>query len=76
MLGASRTLEVAKEFQKIVAREYALETQIVRAENESWYFIYSQTFDDKKVADTEKEKALSLDTKGVFVGNPWLYIVK
>ena len=76
VLGASKTLEVAKEFQQIVLREYGEETKIIRDASDTWYFVYTKIFEDYKEAHLERDRTEKLDTKGIFVGNTWCYITK
>jgi type IX secretion system PorP/SprF family membrane protein len=74
VIGATKTLAVAKQYQQIINREYGEETKIVRSDTDSWFFIYTKSFDNKEDASIEKERAIKMDSKGILVGNPWRFI--
>lgn len=76
VVGAFKTLPATKEFQNIVLREYKEETKVVKSESETWYFIYTKSFDDKEEANKEIERTYNLDSKHIFTGIPWPVIIK
>ena len=73
VVGACRKLKHAKDFQKIVQREYELNTKVVRNSRDTWYLIYSAEINSVKEAKKELKKARASDTKGVYFGKPWIY---
>jgi type IX secretion system PorP/SprF family membrane protein len=75
IIGASKTLSYAKEFQKIVLREYGEETKIIMSESGTWYFIYTASYDNKKQADQELQRTTKLDVKSIFLGGPWPMVI-
>jgi type IX secretion system PorP/SprF family membrane protein len=75
VVGAFKTLPSAKDFQKVVQREYGEETKVIVSESGTWYFIYTASFDDKAKADAELKRTTQLDTKGLFIGTPWPFVL-
>lgn len=73
IVGACRKLNQAKDFQKIVLREYELSTKVVRNSRDTWYLIYSAEINSVKEAKKELKKARASDTKGIYFGKPWIY---
>jgi 4-diphosphocytidyl-2C-methyl-D-erythritol kinase len=75
IVGASKTLALAKEFQKIVLREYSEETKVIMSESGSWYFVYTASYDNKKQAAQELQRTSKLNVKGLFLGEPWPLVI-
>ncbi|HEV7232112.1 MAG TPA: PorP/SprF family type IX secretion system membrane protein [Bacteroidia bacterium] len=75
VVGASKTLANAKEFQKIVLREYGEETKVIMSESGTWYFVYTASYDNKKLAAQELQRTSKLNVKGLFFGEPWPLVI-
>ena len=73
IIGATRSIENAKKFQGVIAREYDLSTQVVRNSKDSWFLIYTKVSNDYKVSLEELARVKKIDTKGIYVGKPWIY---
>jgi type IX secretion system PorP/SprF family membrane protein len=73
IIGATRNIENAKKYQGVISREYNLSTQVVRNSKDSWYLIYTKVSSDYKVSLEELARVKKLDTKGIYVGKPWIY---
>jgi type IX secretion system PorP/SprF family membrane protein len=73
IIGATRSIENAKKYQGVVQREYTLPTQIVRNSKDSWYLVYTLSTKDYQVSVEELARVKKLDTKGIYVGKPWIY---
>ena len=74
VIGASVSLDVAKQFQKMVIREYGEETKIVRGEGSVWYFVYTKSFANTNDAAKEQNRMSKMDEKSLFIGIPWCLI--
>ena len=74
VIGASITLDVAKQFQKMVVREYGEETKIVRGESGTWFFVYTKSFENTNDAAKEQNRMSKMDEKSLFIGAPWCLI--
>ncbi len=73
VVGACRKLENAKKFQKMVMREYELETRVLRNKRDTWYLIYTEQVFSKEEANFVLKIARQQDKKGLYVGKPWIY---
>lgn len=73
IVGATRSAEQAKKFQKVVFREYKLMTKIIRNNNDTWYFVYSLQTQDINAARKELDRVRKMNNKNIFVGKPWMY---
>jgi len=73
VVGASRKLENAKKFQKIVLRENKIQTNVIRNNKDTWYLIYTAQVDSPEEASFELNIARNSDKKGIYVGKPWIY---
>lgn len=73
IVGATRGIENAKKYQGIVAREYNLQTQVIRNSRDSWFLIYTMATDDELAATEELKRVKQLNTKNIYVGKPWIY---
>jgi type IX secretion system PorP/SprF family membrane protein len=73
IIGATRDIENAKKFQGVVQREYTLSSQVVRNSKDSWFLIYTLASKDYQVALQELSRVKKIDTKGIYVGKPWIY---
>ena len=74
VVGAVTKLDGAKLLQKIIKREYGEDTYVVQDDNQFWYFVYTKAFDTKDDALKERDRADKMDTKSIFIGDPWYYI--
>ncbi len=76
VIGATRTIKTAKKYQTIIAREYKETTSIVQNDKKTWYLIYTKK--TKSVEDAQKElkRVKKVDTKGIYVGKPWIYEIE
>jgi type IX secretion system PorP/SprF family membrane protein len=74
VIGASVSLDVTKQFQKMVLREYGEETKIVRGEGSVWYFVYTKSFENTNDAAKEQNRMAKMDEKSLFIGIPWCLI--
>jgi hypothetical protein len=73
IIGAHRTLEDARAYQKMIRRETTVRPEILHNDNETWYFIYS---DQLKSAKDAKHKIKELESNNVMpliIGYPWVY---
>lgn len=73
IIGATRGIENAKEYQGIVAREYNQQTMIIRNSRDSWFLIYTVVTDDIDAAQKELKRVKEINTKDIYVGKPWIY---
>ena len=73
VVGATREMKEAQNFQKIVAREYKLKTRIVRNAKGTWFLIYTLETKNTKAADTELKRVKKVNTKDIYFGKPWIY---
>lgn len=74
VVGAVTKLDGAKLLQKIIKREYGEDTYVVQDDKQFWYFVYTKAFDTKDDALKERDRADKMDTKSIFIGDPWYYI--
>ncbi len=74
VVGAVTKLDGAKLLQKIIKREYGEDTYVVQDDVGFWYFVYTKSFDNKNEAIEERNRADKMDSKSVFIGDPWFYI--
>lgn len=72
-VGAFKVLGNAKTFQQILQREYSLDSRIVQNTKESWYLVYTKKSNKKDELNSEINRLIKLDTKSIFIGNPWVY---
>ena len=73
VVGATRGMKEAQNFQKIVTREYQLKTRIVRNAKGTWFLIYTLETNSTKAADTELKRVKKANTKDIYIGKPWIY---
>ncbi|GAA5042236.1 hypothetical protein GCM10011506_44480 [Marivirga lumbricoides] len=76
IVGAFKTLKYAKLFQKILLRELNLETSVVQSQRISgvnYFFIYTNSHVDFLEAQKEINNLSRMDSKGIIIGNPWIY---
>ena len=73
VVGATREMKEAQNFQKILTREYKLKTRIVRNSRASWFLIYTLETNDKKEANKELKRVKKVNTKDIYFGKPWIY---
>lgn len=73
IIGATRGIENAKKYQGIVAREYDLQTKVIRNSRDSWFLIYTLVTTDVNAAQEELKHVKKINTKDVYVGKPWIY---
>jgi type IX secretion system PorP/SprF family membrane protein len=74
VVGASVSLDVAKKFQRLVAREYGEETKIIKGAEGRWYFVYTKSFENSAAALKEQNRTTKLDVKNIFIGTPWCLV--
>lgn len=75
IVGAYRTLESAKEGQKILIRELDLKTTILQDSAKYFYFICSGVFENPKAVVNEKIRLNELNVERFIVGRPWTYMI-
>lgn len=73
IIGATRGFELAKMYQTIIKREYDLDTKVIQNSRKSWYLIYTKKVDTPAEAQEELKRVKKADTKGIYVGKPWVY---
>jgi type IX secretion system PorP/SprF family membrane protein len=73
VIGAVKTFEEAKTFQKMILRETDLKTEIIQNESQTWYFIYSDELHTVNEARRKLKEIDKSDVKELIVGNPWVY---
>tara|TARA_B100000768_G_scaffold150915_1_gene145892 strand:- start:9050 stop:10561 length:1512 start_codon:yes stop_codon:yes gene_type:complete len=73
VVGATREMKEAQNFQKILTREYELKTRIVRNSRASWFLIYTLETSDKKEANKELKRVKKVNTKDIYFGESWIY---
>jgi type IX secretion system PorP/SprF family membrane protein len=73
VVGAMKTMRGAKAFQQILRRELNEETSIVQKSNGSYFFIYTHEVTNKNEALQELGRLKKINSKDLFVGDPWLY---
>lgn len=73
VVGATRKIKEAQDFQKILTREYKLKTRIVRNSRGSWFLIYTLETNDQKEANKELKRVKNVNTKDIYFGKPWIY---
>ncbi len=73
VVGATREMKEAQNFQKILTREYKLKTRIVRNSRASWFLIYTLETNDQKEANKELKRVKKVNTKDLYFGKPWIY---
>lgn len=73
VIGATRDLQEAKTFQRMIKRETGTESRITQNAKKSWYLIYSGTLHSPQEAQS-KIKALNENkVHDYIVGTPWVY---
>jgi len=75
VVAAFKTLPSAKDFQKVIQREYGEDTKVIQSESGTWYFIYTASYNDKNQANAELDRTNKLNTKGLFLGSPWPLVI-
>ena len=76
VIGAFKTLQQAKQYQKIIKRELQFPSSVVQSQRISginFFFIYTQSYHKLSDALQETKRIHALETKGLIVGNPWVY---
>lgn len=75
ILGAFKDMDHATSMQKILKREYEINTSIAknRLSKNYPFLIYSKGCDTREECAQELKKMQSIDKKGVITGEPWLY---
>lgn len=73
IIGSFNEMGHAASMQKILLREYGLNSQIMKNESSGRYLIYSKECDHRDDCKTELQKVKGLNTKGVIRGEPWLF---
>ena len=76
VVGAFKTLKYAKQYQKIIKRELQMVSSVVQSQRVSgvdYFFVYTQRYDHLSEALQETRRLNTLETKGLIVGNPWVY---
>ena len=76
IIGATRGFELAKKYQTIIQREYEMETKIIQNSTKSWFLIYTKKVNTPAEAQEELKRVKKADTKGIYVGKPWVYEAK
>ena len=73
VVGALRTLDNAKLFQRILKREGGLDTRVIQSASGTWYFVYSKEMDSLANANELIEELLKSKAQPYIIGNPWIY---
>ena len=76
VIGATRSLESAKKYQTIMTREYKMSTTVLQNTRKTWYLIYTLKTDSKEDAEKELKRVKKENTKGLYVGKPWIYEIE
>lgn len=79
VVGAFKTLEYAKKFQKILLRELNMETSVVQSQRisgKNYFFICTNSYVDFQQAQEEINNLSKMDSKDIIIGNPWIYQMK
>lgn len=76
VIGAVKTFEDAKAFQKIIKRETKLDPEIIQNESQTWYFIYSEELQSPGEARRKLRELENENIKPLIIGNPWVYKTK
>jgi len=73
IVGATREMKEAQDFQKILTREYKLKTRIIRNSKETWFLIYTLETNNAEAAIVELKRVKDVNTKDIYFGKPWVY---
>jgi hypothetical protein len=73
VVGAFKTVRVAKEFQQVLRRELNEQTSVIQKSNGHYFFVYTREVLNKDEALQELARLKDRDTKNLFVGDPWMY---
>lgn len=76
IVGAFRTFDHAKQFQRIMQREGNLATRVVQNDRKTWYLIYSEELSDLKEIQSKIRSLQNSDAASYIVGNPWVFVQK
>jgi len=73
VVGATRSFELAKDYQSIIAREYTLDSKIIQNSKKTWFLIYTKKVNTQDDANQELKRVKKVNTKDIYVGKPWVY---
>jgi cell division protein FtsN len=73
VIGAYHGLSHAKHFQKTIQKGKGMETQILKAKNSAFYFVYTTNVTSKKEANTELSRLNRIDFNGYFKSRIWIH---
>lgn len=73
VVGATRSIEDAKAFQKMLTRETGLTTRVTQNAKKTWFLIYSSQPSTWKEAKSEVKDMTKSEVQKYIIGNPWVY---
>jgi type IX secretion system PorP/SprF family membrane protein len=73
VIGATKSLEDARLFERNIKRETRLKPEIIQNENQTWYFIYSDVLKSPAEAQRKLTELNDEDIRKKIIGNPWVY---
>jgi len=73
VVGALRTIENAKLFQRILKREAGLDTRVVQSGSGTWYFVYTREVPSVAEGNLFINELRKGKASAFFIGQPWIY---
>ncbi len=73
IIGAVKSFDEAKAFQKVIRRETSLSAEIIQNDNQTWYFIYSEKLESPGEARKKLRQLNNSEASKYIIGNPWVY---
>lgn len=73
VVGALRTVENAKLFQRILKREAGLDTRVIQNAGATWYFVYTEEMSSLRDAIDKVGTLRNSKAQPFIIGNPWVY---
>ncbi|MEO9964866.1 MAG: PorP/SprF family type IX secretion system membrane protein [Reichenbachiella sp.] len=73
VVGATRDIESAKNFQKMFTRETGRSTRVTQNSKKTWYLVFSSQPATWKEAKSEIKNLKKSGDNQFIIGNPWIY---
>lgn len=73
VIGAFKTLRASKNFQQVIKRKKGPETRIIQNTGGSFYFIYTEQYDQASDALQALKTVIGDHIADEITGNPWIY---